>query len=118
MPRNLDHRVEATAEVTDPSKQARLDQVLEVNLADDVLAWSLSADGWTKVPTVEGIDTHVRLQQVALQRTKEPRVRKPRLVRDGTAKTRAGSPNGARAGTRAAPRASARGAARSSRKAR
>ena len=39
--------------------RARLDEILDVNLADDVLAWELGADGtWQKVPTVVGVDTH------------------------------------------------------------
>ncbi|MEY2454421.1 MAG: polyphosphate kinase [Acidimicrobiaceae bacterium] len=69
MPRNLDRRVEAMVEVDDPQLQARLREILEVNLADDVLAWSLGPDGsWSKVPTVEGCDTHLRLQELASAR--------------------------------------------------
>ena len=45
MPRNLDRRVEALAPVDDPELQERLDEILEVNLADDMLAWELDADG-------------------------------------------------------------------------
>ena len=53
MPRNLDRRVEAMLRVTDRRLRARLDEILELNLADDVLAWSLEPDGtWVKVPTV------------------------------------------------------------------
>jgi polyphosphate kinase len=66
MPRNLDRRVEAMVEVDDDPLQARLRQILEVNLADDVLAWTLGPDGaWSKVPTVDGNDTHLRLQELA-----------------------------------------------------
>ena len=43
MPRNLDRRVEALVPVDEPDLQARLDEILEVNLADDTLAWSLDA---------------------------------------------------------------------------
>jgi polyphosphate kinase len=69
MPRNLDRRVEAMVEVDDGSLQARLREILEVNLADDVLAWTLAPDGtWTKVPTVVGLDTHLRLQELATNR--------------------------------------------------
>ena len=39
MPRNLDRRVEALVPVDEPELQARLDEILEVNLADDTLAW-------------------------------------------------------------------------------
>ena len=45
MPRNLDHRVEALVPVTDPRLRARLDEMLELDLADDMLAWELAADG-------------------------------------------------------------------------
>ena len=57
MPRNLDRRVEAIVPVLDRSLQARLRQILDVELEDDVLAWSLQMDGsWSKVPTVTGIN--------------------------------------------------------------
>jgi polyphosphate kinase len=69
MPRNLDRRVEALVPVTDPELQARLDEILEVNLADDTLAWSLGADGrWAHVPRVGSVDTHERLQEIARTR--------------------------------------------------
>ena len=45
MPRNLDRRVEAMLRVTEPRLRARLDEILELNLADDVLAWTLEPDG-------------------------------------------------------------------------
>jgi len=71
MPRNLDRRVEAMLRVSDRRLRARLDEILELNFADDVLAWSLEADGtWTKVPVVHGIDAQVALQDFALARTK------------------------------------------------
>ena len=70
MPRNLDRRVEVSLRVTDPKLQARLDEILDVNLADDVLSWTLAPDGiWHKIPTVDGVDTHVRLQELALARS-------------------------------------------------
>jgi polyphosphate kinase len=69
MPRNLDRRVEAVVPVTEPALRGRLAEILEVNLADDVLAWELSAEGeWAKVPTVRGLNTHERLQELALAR--------------------------------------------------
>jgi polyphosphate kinase len=69
MPRNLDHRVEAILPVTDPRLKARLAQVLDINLADDSLAWDLIGDGtWHKVPTVLGRNTHRALQELALAR--------------------------------------------------
>ena len=45
MPRNLDRRVEALVPVEEPELQARLDEILEVNLADDTLAWVLDDTG-------------------------------------------------------------------------
>src|SRR5438309_4204654 len=39
MPRNLDRRVEAVVPVTDSKLRQRLQQILDVSLADDVLAW-------------------------------------------------------------------------------
>jgi polyphosphate kinase len=66
MIRNLDERVEALVPIVEPALTARLDEVLEINLADDCLAWELQADGtWQKVPTVLGIDTQRRLQELA-----------------------------------------------------
>jgi polyphosphate kinase len=50
MPRNLDRRVEALVEVADPEPQARVQQVLDIQLADEELAWALDATGcWHRV---------------------------------------------------------------------
>jgi polyphosphate kinase len=69
MPRNLDRRVEALVPVLDPGLQARLDEILEVNLTDDVLAWLLGPDGrWSRIEPRGELDTHVRLQQAARER--------------------------------------------------
>jgi len=69
MPRNLDRRVESVIPVADPGLKLRLDRVLKVLLSDDVLAWTLRADGtWRKVPTRKGINAQVRLQELALER--------------------------------------------------
>ncbi len=69
MPRNLDRRIEALLTVTGPTLQARLDEILEVGLADDVGAWDLSADGtWHKVHTGTGVELQRRLQELALAR--------------------------------------------------
>jgi polyphosphate kinase len=70
MPRNLDRRVEALTPVIDPRLRARLAELLAANLADDTLAWELSADGtWHKQPTVAGRSTQRRLQELALARS-------------------------------------------------
>jgi len=71
MPRNLDRRVEAMLRVTGRRLRSRLDEILALNLADDVLAWWLEADGtWEKVPTVRGLDTQVALQELTMARSK------------------------------------------------
>jgi polyphosphate kinase len=74
MPRNLDRRVEAMVPVDDPDLQARLQEVLDVNLADDTLAWALDGDGrWARVATEEGVNTHLRLQELAFERARRRR---------------------------------------------
>jgi polyphosphate kinase len=71
MPRNLDRRVEALAPVDDPDLQFRLDEVLEVLLSDDVLAWELGADGaWTRAHGEVEIDAHLTLQGLAATRAR------------------------------------------------
>jgi polyphosphate kinase len=65
--RNLDRRIVVVTPVEDPDLMARLEEVLEVNLADDTQAWELTADGtWERVPTVEGVSTVRSLQEAAL----------------------------------------------------
>jgi len=69
MPRNLDRRVEALLPVEGPELQQRLQEVLDVNLADDELAWELHADGsWRKVAQERGVNTHVSLERLATSR--------------------------------------------------
>jgi polyphosphate kinase len=66
MDRNLDRRVEAVVPVTDPALQDRLAEILDVELADDRLAWRLGADGgWEKVPTTRGLDSQERFVELA-----------------------------------------------------
>jgi polyphosphate kinase len=70
MPRNLDRRVEALTPVVDPLLQARLEEILQVNLADDLLAWELGADTvWSRVPVLQGVDTHLTLHERARERS-------------------------------------------------
>jgi polyphosphate kinase len=45
MPRNFHRRVEAMVPVEDPALRARLLEILELQLTDNVKAWSLRADG-------------------------------------------------------------------------
>lgn len=69
MPRNLDRRVEALAPITDPDLQFRLDEILDVVLSDDNLAWQMFPDGfWQRVPPSTGIDAHLALQDLAISR--------------------------------------------------
>jgi polyphosphate kinase len=69
MPRNLDRRVEAAVPIRSPDLRARLDEILEINLSDDTLAWELGSDGeWRRVRGDAHNDTQVRLQEVALHR--------------------------------------------------
>ncbi len=68
MPRNLDRRVEAVVPVTDSRLRQRLQEILDVSLADDVLAWELGPDGsWHKVPTIRGLNSHNRFKELALE---------------------------------------------------
>jgi len=71
MPRNLDRRVEAVTPVKDPDLKARLQEILDVNLGDDRLAWELGPEGcWRKVEAGDGWSTHDRLQELALARAR------------------------------------------------
>ncbi|TAN34869.1 polyphosphate kinase 1 [bacterium] len=68
MPRNLDRRVEAVVPVDDPKLRARLSQILDISLSDDVLAWELGPDGsWRRVPTVRSLNSHRKFQELALE---------------------------------------------------
>ena len=68
MPRNLDRRVEAVVPVTDSRLRQRLQQILDVSLADDMLAWELGPDGsWRRVPTMRGLNSHNRFKELAIE---------------------------------------------------
>jgi polyphosphate kinase len=77
MPRNLDLRVEVVTPVTDPDLTGRLQEVLDVMLADNVQAWELSEDGsWHRRQPEEDerrVATHKRLRELALRRGVEAR---------------------------------------------
>ena len=72
MPRNLDLRVEVVTPVTDPDLTGRLQEVLDVMLADNVQAWELHADGgWQHCQPAEGeqrLATQRALRDRALRR--------------------------------------------------
>ena len=68
MPRNLDRRVEAVVPVGDPDLNREIDRFLELELADDTLAWELAGDGtWTKVEAGRGINTQELMQRATLE---------------------------------------------------
>jgi polyphosphate kinase len=69
MPRNLDRRIEALTPVLDANLQARLDEMLEVELRDDVLAWTLGPDGvWEHAPPGGEFETHTEMQRRTVER--------------------------------------------------
>jgi len=68
MPRNLDARVEALTPVTDVRMKGRLQEVLDAGFEDDVLAWSLVDDSWSKIPVTTGTSVHSRLKEAAITR--------------------------------------------------
>ena len=70
MPRNLDHRVEALTPVTDPRLRARLAEILELDLTDDVLAWELDGRRHLAQDPHHGrrLSTHRVLQEQAIAR--------------------------------------------------
>ena len=75
-------RLDAVARVpvTDPELQARLEEILAVNLADDTLAWELGPDAtWTKVAGDIGISAQRRFQELAVARAR--RRREPESLR-------------------------------------
>ncbi len=74
MPRNLDRRVEAVTPVDHVDLQARLQEILDVCLEDDLLASVLHADGsWHKVPCEEGVNAQSRLHELAFDRVRRRR---------------------------------------------
>jgi polyphosphate kinase len=74
MPRNLDRRVEVLVHVRDPALRGALDEIIEVNLADDRLAWQLDADGvWQRKIPPGTVDAQDRLQELALERSRDAR---------------------------------------------
>jgi polyphosphate kinase len=71
MDRNLDRRVEAVVPVEDPEAQARLQEFVDIMLADDRRSWQLGSDAvWRRTEEILGapgtIDTHEELKELAL----------------------------------------------------
>jgi polyphosphate kinase len=77
MPRNLDLRVEVVTPVTDPDLTGRLQEILDVMLADNQQAWELLVDGtWQRRQPADGeerVATHKALCELALRRGVEAR---------------------------------------------
>jgi len=71
MRRNLDRRVEVLLELRNAEIENRLREVLDANLSDDRLAWSLDSDGvWTREVGNLGVDVHETLQKIAKDRAR------------------------------------------------
>jgi polyphosphate kinase len=67
MPRNLDRRVEAVVPVGDPDLKMEIEHFLQLQLADDTLAWELAGDGaWSKVAAGRGVNTQELMQRATL----------------------------------------------------
>ncbi len=74
MERNLDRRVEAVVQVDPPELQARLREIIEVELLDDVLSWTLGPDGtWGKVPVTAGFNAQDHFAHLATERARHRR---------------------------------------------
>jgi polyphosphate kinase len=72
MERNLDRRVEAVVPIREPALQARLAEVLNIELADDTLAWRLQSDGtWSKVETKTHLNAQEQLAELAQERARQ-----------------------------------------------
>ena len=73
MPRNFDLRVEAVIPVESEELCGRLQEILDLALADDLHAWKLDPEcRWSKVPTSEGVGLHESLRARALERASAP----------------------------------------------
>jgi polyphosphate kinase len=72
MDRNLDRRVEAVVPVEDSEAKARLQEIVDLMLADDRRSWQLQPDAsWVRTEVLEGrpgtIDTFEALKELALE---------------------------------------------------
>jgi polyphosphate kinase len=71
MERNLDRRVEAVVPILDPALQARLAEILNIELADDTLTWVLKPDGsWHKLETKKHVNAQEQLAALAQERAR------------------------------------------------
>lgn len=81
MPRNLDRRVEALVKIKDPRVIDRLAEVIEVNLADDWLAWELGADRVYRRLQGRTIQCQETFQALAIERAVTKQAAIPRAVK-------------------------------------
>ena len=66
MPRNLDRRVEAMVPIDAPELRDRIDQILEIELAHQRLAWELDATGkWRRVAPDAFVSSQTQLVNAA-----------------------------------------------------
>jgi polyphosphate kinase len=71
MDRNLDRRVEVVVPAAQTELQARLREILDIELSDDTGSWQLEAAAtWHKVRTVEGVSAQRVLQERAVARAR------------------------------------------------
>jgi len=86
MERNLDRRIEAVFPVEDLEAQARLEEIVDVMLADDRRSWQLGADGtWRRTEDIRSaagtIETFATLKERAeLARVAAYEPRRPALT--------------------------------------
>ncbi|WP_436793529.1 polyphosphate kinase 1 [Actinospongicola halichondriae] len=71
MTRNINRRVEALVPIDDQPLRDRLQEIIDISLADDQLAWELDGDGrWSRAEGGDGVNAHLALQQAALGRAR------------------------------------------------
>ena len=74
MERNLDRRIELLFPVTDQELQARLLEVLVLDLADDTNSWVLGPDGkWVRIRSIKQFSVQQRLQDMTHERARRRR---------------------------------------------
>ena len=70
MPRNLDRRVEVAVPVVHPGLRARLDEIIDLSLRDDTLAWQFDGTSWTRATGTDGVNAQAFLQEGAARRSR------------------------------------------------
>jgi polyphosphate kinase len=69
MERNLDRRIEAATPVDDPIAQERLQEIIEVMMADDRHSWQLGSDAvWRRTEEIDGREGHLGTFEVLKDR--------------------------------------------------